>query len=132
MENGIIYTLDERDRILSKDAILIEDDTIEVVGKVSEIKKRYKIDKVINANNKLIMPGLIDLHYHSALGKGMFGDEPLEEVLFNYGYPSLRKLKPEQAYQGALCEYYEAIKEGVTTVHDMYVQMESIVNKRAR
>ena len=69
------------------------------------------------------MPGLVDLHYHTAIGKGFCDHLPLLESLEEFWYPSIRALDPETAYWAALNSYAESIKNGVTTVNDMYRQL---------
>ena len=69
------------------------------------------------------MPGLVDFHYHTALGKGWSDHLPLWEYLQTCWYPMIRALDPESAYWAALASYSESIKCGVTAVNDMYRQL---------
>ncbi|MEM4246262.1 MAG: amidohydrolase [Candidatus Bathyarchaeia archaeon] len=71
------------------------------------------------------MPGLVDLHYHSSLGRGMYDNYPLYEFLDQFWYPKIRAMSPQEAYWGALCGYSEAIKSGTTSVNDQWRQMGS-------
>jgi 5-methylthioadenosine/S-adenosylhomocysteine deaminase len=71
----------------------------------------------------VVMPGMVDLHYHTAIGKGFCDHLPLLESLEEFWYPSIRALDPETAYWAALSSYLESIKCGVTTVNDMYRQL---------
>ncbi|HZC63817.1 MAG TPA: amidohydrolase, partial [Streptosporangiaceae bacterium] len=79
--------------------------------------------EVIDATGMIVMPGLVDLHYHTAIGKGFCDHLPLLESLEQFWYPSIRALDPETAYWAALSSYAESIKNGVTTVNDMYRQL---------
>ncbi|WP_239014608.1 amidohydrolase [Archangium violaceum] len=74
------------------------------------------------------MPGLVDFHYHTALGKGYSDHLPLWEYLQTCWYPIIRALDPEAAYWAALASYSESIKCGVTAVNDMYRQLESLAD----
>ena len=47
---------------IKKADILIEDDRIKKIGIINE-----EVDKVIDATNKAVMPGLINAHVHSAM-----------------------------------------------------------------
>ncbi|MGH7733910.1 MAG: amidohydrolase family protein, partial [Gemmatimonadales bacterium] len=78
---------------------------------------------VIDASGMVVMPGMVDLHYHTAIGKGFCDHLPLLESLEEFWYPSIRALDPETAYWAALSSYLESIKCGVTTVNDMYRQL---------
>jgi 5-methylthioadenosine/S-adenosylhomocysteine deaminase len=75
---------------------------------------------VIDAEGMIVMPGLIDLHFHTAVGKGFCDHLPLWESLEEFWYPSIRALDADTAYWAAAASYLEAIKSGVTTVNDMY------------
>jgi 5-methylthioadenosine/S-adenosylhomocysteine deaminase len=66
------------------------------------------------------MPGLVDLHYHTAIAKGFSDHLPLWEYLDACWYPFIRTLDAEAAYWSAAASYLESIKCGVTTVNDMY------------
>jgi 5-methylthioadenosine/S-adenosylhomocysteine deaminase len=72
------------------------------------------------------MPGLVDLHYHTALGKGWSDHLPLWEYLQTCWYPMIRALDPESARWAALASYAESLRCGVTTVNDMYRQLEAL------
>ena len=74
------------------------------------------------------MPGLVDLHYHTALGKGWSDHLPLWEYLQTCWYPMIRALDPEAAYWAALASYSESIRCGVTTVNDMYRQLRALAD----
>ena len=79
--------------------------------------------KVIDASGKAVMPGLVDLHFHTAVGKGWSDHLPLWEYLDTFWYPAIRALDDKSAYWAALASYCESIRCGVTTVNDMYRQL---------
>jgi enamidase len=53
--------------ILDGNAILVRNGKIEEVGREDEID-RHNIDIVIDANGQVVAPGLIDSHFHPAIG----------------------------------------------------------------
>ena len=50
--------------IIENGAVAIKDEKILAVGTTEEIKANYKSDKVIDASNKVVMPGFVDPHTH--------------------------------------------------------------------
>jgi cytosine/adenosine deaminase-related metal-dependent hydrolase len=85
IKNGYILTLNPRREIITDGTLYIENDTIVDVGK-SEDLKDHKAELVIDAKNKLVMPGLIDTHTHlaQALIRGCADDVSLVDWLKKY------------------------------------------------
>ena len=125
IKNGTVVTMNDADDVIFGGTVVIEDDRIVDVGTDSEVAARQSSDgaKVIDAENKAMLPGLVDLHFHTAVGKGWSDHLPLWEYLETCWYPIIRALNPEEAYWAALASYSESIKCGVTTVNDMYRQL---------
>ena len=127
IRNGIVLTLDDADAVVFGGTVVIDGDRITQVlepGEVVEGPPGTEID----ATGKVVMPGLVDLHYHTALGKGWSDHLPLWEYLQTCWYPMIRALDPEAAYWAALASYAESIRCGVTTVNDMYRQLEALAD----
>jgi 5-methylthioadenosine/S-adenosylhomocysteine deaminase len=125
LRNGIVVTLNEADDVYFGGTVVIEGDRIaQVSGDVVPADGA----KVIDATDKLVMPGLVDFHYHTALSKGWSDHLPLWEWLQTCWYPIVRALDPESAYWAALASYSESIKCGVTAVNDMYRQLEALAD----
>jgi 5-methylthioadenosine/S-adenosylhomocysteine deaminase len=72
------------------------------------------------------MPGMVDLHYHTAIGRGWSDHLPLAEILHEFWYPVTRAIDPEAVYWSALASYAESIRCGVTTVNDMYRHLDAL------
>ena len=125
IKNGFVLTMDEKNTLIEDGAVITEGDKIIAVGKTSELEKQYTGNTVLDATKKVVMPGLVDLHYHSALGRGMYDHLPLYEFLDQFWYPKIRAMTAEEAYWGAVCGYIDAIKGGTTTANDQWRQMES-------
>lgn len=126
IKNGVILTMNEKMELIEDGMVVIAGDKIIAVGETGELEKLYPTaDKIIDARKKCVMPGLVDLHFHSAAGKG-FGDSlDLVEYLDRCWYPIVRALTPEDVYWFALCSYSEAIRAGATCVNDQWRQMEA-------
>ncbi len=122
LSGGTIVTMNDAGDVIEDGAVLIVGDRIVDVGPAREVTARNDTSgaRVLDARNKAVLPGLVDLHFHTAIGKGWSDHLPLWESLFNFWYPCIRALDEESAYWAALLSYLEAIKCGVTTVNDMY------------
>jgi 5-methylthioadenosine/S-adenosylhomocysteine deaminase len=125
IRNGTVVTMNDADEMIFGGTVVIEGDRIVDVGLDAEVASRQSTDGalVIEAEGQAVLPGLIDLHFHTAVGKGWSDHLPLWEYLETCWYPMIRALNPEEAYWAALASYSESIKCGVTTVNDMYRQL---------
>lgn len=126
IRNGMILTLDDAGTYYESGTVLVEDDRIVSVSAGDAVYVQREGDKIVDAADKIVMPGLIDLHYHTAVGKGYLDHLPLWEYLDECWYPLVRAVDPEAAYWSALASYTESIKSGCTTVNDMYRQLDSL------
>lgn len=85
-------------------------------------------DEVVDTHDQVIMPGLVDLHFHTAIGKGYSDHLPLWEYLDTCWYPLIRNLDADAAYWAAAASYLESIQCGVTTVNDMYRRLPDLAH----
>jgi 5-methylthioadenosine/S-adenosylhomocysteine deaminase len=130
IKNGCVVTMNDADDVLFDGAVVLEGDRITDVGPTADVLARQSADgaRVIDASGKAVLPGLVDLHYHTALGKGWSDHLPLWEYLETCWYPIIRALDYEAAYWAALASYSESIKCGVTTVNDMYRKLDALAD----
>jgi len=133
LKNGIVITMDGAKRIIQDGAVAIEGQNIVAVGRTSEIEKEHQDARVIDANHKAILPGIVNLHYHShLLTRGLFQSvtptATLDEQLIDFFYPLAKKMTPEDVYAEASLGYVEAIKTGTTCVNDIYWRIEALAD----
>lgn len=119
IKNATVITMDDtRDEQYEKLDIVIADDTIKEL--TNEYKGEY--DKLIDATNKVVMPGLINCHTH--LGMSVFratnDSLTLEKWLQEKIWPIEDKLTDEDIYYTTMLSCIEMIKSGTTTSNDMY------------
>jgi len=127
IENAVIATMNDRDDVFFDGSLVIEGNRIVAVGDADAAASFDRTDaRVIDADGKAALPGLVDLHYHTALGKGWSDHLPLWEYLQSCWYPMIRALSPEEAYWAAMASYTESLKSGTTTANDMYRQLPSL------
>jgi len=128
LKNGMILTLDPQGTYHEQGTLIVEGNRIAAILKGGDPIETQPGDEVIDATGKIVMPGLVDLHYHTAIGKGFNDHMPLWEYLDECWYPLVRALDPEAAYWAAMASYAESIKSGATTVNDMYRQLDSLAD----
>src|SRR6516164_9275366 len=97
--------------------ILIEDDKIFSVGTDLAPEGAHE---VIDASGRLIVPGLINAHYHShdVLCRGLFEELPLEMWLL-YTLPMGADRSKDEVRARTLVGALESLTCGITTVQDM-------------
>jgi 5-methylthioadenosine/S-adenosylhomocysteine deaminase len=110
---------------IKKCSVLIENDRIvEISDKINSNNS----DNVINAEGKLLIPGLVNTHTHLSmtLMRGLADDMPLDTWLNEHIWPVEAELNGEYCYAGALLACAEMIKSGTTCFNDMYFFMDHV------
>ncbi len=62
--NATVLTMDDQYHIYKPGALAVEGDSILAVGPEAEILEKYQSDNVMDCENKILMPGLINAHTH--------------------------------------------------------------------
>ena len=125
VRNGTVVTLNERADVYHGGHVVIRGDRIMLAGEGSE--PEVGAARTIDASGLFVMPGLVDLHFHTAIERGGYSESlEVEEALFGHWYPMMRNLDAETAYAGALHSYVRAIRGGTTSVNDMFRHVESL------
>lgn len=119
IKNGTVITMDEkRKNQYEKLDIVIDGDTIK------EVVANYQgpSDEIIDAEDKIVMPGLINSHTH--LGMSIFratnDNLNLDDWLTKKIWPIENNLTVEDVYYSTLLSCIEMIKTGTTMSNDMY------------
>jgi len=126
---GTVITMDPQKKIIPNGAIAIKHDTIVAIGTSKDIAGQYAGKKVINAHDRVVLPGLINAHTHAAmtLFRGLADDLSLMSWLQKYIIPAEKKNVTEEfVYWGTILGCYEMIKGGTTTFVDMYFFEDSV------
>lgn len=117
---------------MSGDAEIIKNTNIYIQGDkilhIGELREDVQVDKVIDGENKLAMPGLINAHTHIGMSllRNYADDLPLHDWLTKKIWPVEDKLNGEDIYWGSLLSMVEMIQSGTTTFCDMYFFMEEV------
>ena len=113
--------------IIKNGVIATKNNKITYVGKQATAPK-ITAEKIIDAQDKVAIPGLINCHTHLAmtLFRGIAEDQPLDTWLTKTIWPLEAKLQPKDVYYGALLGCLEMIKTGTTTFADMYYDEDQV------
>ncbi len=108
-----------------KKDLLIKND---LISEISDDISEENVDKIIDATDKILLPGLVNTHTHLSmtLFRGLADDLSLDEWLNDNIWPMEANLNGDYCYIGALLGAIELIKSGTTTFSDMYFYMEDV------
>lgn len=122
---NLISMSEKREKYEENIDILIED------KKIIKIEKNIdeKVDKIIDATNKIVMPGLINTHSHISMSifRETVDGYKTQDWLTQKIWPMEDRLQEEDIYWAALLSCIEMIKTGTTTVNDMYFMTDKII-----
>ncbi|MEA4925589.1 MAG: amidohydrolase [Syntrophomonadaceae bacterium] len=123
IDNVSIVPMTGFNQIIEKGYIVIDGDTIQVVGAGNAPAGDY--DQKLDGTNRLVLPGFINAHTHAAMTllRGYADDMPLMEWLEQKIWPLEAKLTAEDVYWGTMLAIVEMIKSGTTCFADMYFFM---------
>jgi len=118
-----IITQNKQRQVIENQDILIKNNLIEKIGKITE-----EADEVIDCSEFIAMPGLINMHTHSSMNimKGIAEELPFFKWLDKL-IQTESKLTKKELYEGALLACREMIRTGTTTFNDMYTDLEQTV-----
>lgn len=122
--NGILITMEERNRFFPDGAVLVEGEMVKEVGATAEMRVRHPGVPFVDAGGMLILPGLVTGHTHlyGQWARGIPGrGEPagsFRQILERLWWRLDKALTPEDNYYQSLAGLLEAVRHGVTTLFD--------------
>jgi 5-methylthioadenosine/S-adenosylhomocysteine deaminase len=125
ISNAVVVTLNNKLEVYNPGYIVIKDTKILDLG-AGDVPKQYIAQKTIDAQQTVVMPGLINTHSHSAMsllnnfGQGKNLQDWLK-VMQNYE----PELNSDQAFWGSMLAQIKMLKSGTSTFNDMYMHPES-------
>lgn len=118
IENCHVITCNDKNDILENVCICIISDEIVYIGKKNWDDSYQLSENVLDLSNQIVMPGLIDAHFHTAqqLMSGLvYTDETLlEPVWKNYLIPFESTLTSDDVYISSMHAYINLLKNGTT------------------
>ena len=125
VKGGTIVTMDSQRRVIGNGFLAVRGDEIYAIGQDVSLAfpKGYHAKETIEANGKLIIPGLINGHTHipMVLMRGLKDDVVLDDWLRKYIFPAeARNVTEDFVRWGSRLALAEMIRSGTTTFADMY------------
>lgn len=122
--NGRLITQDERLPFIEDGCVAILDGLVAEVGTTANLRQNHATAQFVDAQNRVIMPGLINTHMHlySTFARGMaLKDAPPEsflQILDRLWWRLDNVLTLEDVYLSAMVPLIDCIKNGTTTIFD--------------
>ncbi|EBY9457161.1 amidohydrolase, partial [Salmonella enterica subsp. enterica serovar Mississippi] len=113
--------------VINNGVVVIRDNKIVSVGD-AKLLERYRAAKVIDAEEGIIMPGMINTHNHIPMVafRGL-GEEGIKNRLFAYFFPlEGEKLSRDLIYKATVHGSIDMAMSGVTTYADMYYHIDEM------
>ena len=132
VSGGTVVTMDGTRRVIENGGIAIKGGRIVAVDSAAAIDRNYSAREVVNADGKVVIPGLINGHTHvpMTLFRGLADDLDLQEWLTKYIFPAEAKNVNEEFVRvGTRLGLAEMIRSGTTTYCDMYYFEDAIADE---
>ena len=119
IKNGKVLLFKDNDVIVEDVDVKIKEGKITKIGNNLETEEG---EKIIDAKNKVVMPGLINTHTHIAMSifRGTFEGCSLYTWLNEKIWPIEAKLTKEDVYNASMLSIAEMISTGTTCFNDHY------------
>ena len=122
IKNVTVLTMNSQYDIIENGVVIIKDKIIEAIGGTELLNSYSEQDAVIiNGNNGILMPGMINCHTHVSMVPFRSLADDVPNRLKRYLFPLEKMLvDAELVYIGAKYGIAEMLLGGVTTFADMY------------
>ena len=123
IKNANILTMKDENILYGYNVVIDE-----VIVYIGQNIPNNKYDKIIDATNMILMPGLINMHSHIAMSlfRGIGIGTDLNEWLNNNIWPLEKKLTDNDVYSASQLSCLEMISGGITCFNDMYMKANKI------
>jgi 5-methylthioadenosine/S-adenosylhomocysteine deaminase len=120
LATDFVLTMDATNRVVADGAVFVRDDRIVAVGNRADLQRANPDTALRKLPDRLLMPGLINVHCHSGMLRGTAEGLPVWEWLTQYVNPMHRVLEAPEAEAASWLCYAEAVLSGTTTLVDMW------------
>ena len=124
-----IVSMDAEGSVYRDAAVAVDRGLILAIGPASEILTTYQPNKLLEGDNRVVMPGLVNGHAHAAMTllRGMAEDMALLDWLTRYIFPAeIEFVDAEFVRVGTELACWEMVRGGTTTFVDMYYYPDTI------
>lgn len=127
LKNGIVHTNDPARTVLDRGDVLVVDGRIVALGAdLSAAAAGFADLEVIDATNRIVLPGFVDAHMHSNEGfeMGRYDNLPLE-IWLSEVYPPFHvsELGWRMKYLRAMLVGVVSVRSGVTSLQDDVINL---------
>jgi len=107
-------------------SLIVQDGEIKSILEEAGQEEIRSADKVVKGEGRLLIPGFVNTHAHLGMTifRGYADDIALNEWLQDWIWPAEEELTPDEVYWASSLAILESIRSGVTTVSDMYFNMD--------
>jgi putative selenium metabolism protein SsnA len=130
--NGTLVTMKDTREIIPDGGVYIKGNIIQDYGPTAELRKKYAFNTFIDADKKIIMPGMTNTHMHlySTFARGMAlkdaSPSNFVEILERLWWRLDKTLTSEDVYYSALIPLIDCIKKGTTTIVDHHASPHAV------
>ncbi|WP_374352929.1 TRZ/ATZ family hydrolase [Chitinimonas sp.] len=115
--------------VLEAHALVMDGTAISAILPADVARQRYANAELLELPEHVLLPGLVNLHAHSAMTllRGVADDLALMDWLNNHIWPAEKQhLSDEFVFDGSLLAMAEMLQGGTTTVNDMYFHHDAV------
>jgi len=128
IRNGIVFTMDDDERIIKDGAVAIEDGRIVDVGETKDVVNKHSAEHVLDADKMAVLPGFVNVHTHipTSFFRGLYSEHNLMFGIRDVYTDMGEKDVVDTLYKTSLVSCLELIRFGSTTIKDNYDLADSI------
>ena len=130
---GMVVTMDPGRRVIERGAVAVNHNRIVAVGTAEELEFLYTATRYMQASGRMILPGFVNLHSHTALAviKGIAEDKG-SASLYGLMMPVQHVMTEEDVYHMTILGMCELVRFGTTTVVENYHKMDAVAQAAER
>lgn len=128
IESRWLASMAPSNALLENHAVIVQKGLVAEILPISDARKKYTASSLVCLDEHILIPGLINLHTHAAMGmmRGMADDLPLMAWLNNHIWPAEKVvLSPQYVKDATLLACAEMLASGTTCFNDMYFYPEA-------